>query len=122
MTCIPTTNARNEIWDATGVHFDCDTGLPVTGRWRALTTADLNPATQFGFTIHPFSGGLTQVPVGVKAWSIGVLSGAVFVDNVGPLPLGTSLNGGNYATQARLAAAITISGAVGAAGLVMWEG
>lgn len=121
MTCTPSTTSLTQVWDPTGVHFDCDTGLPTTGRWRALTTTDLHPATQFGFSLGKFTSGVTTVPAGVKAWSIGVVSGTVYVDGVGPLPLGTSLNGGNYSTEARLNAAITISGAPGAYGLLMWE-
>lgn len=121
MTCSPSTRSLTQVWDPTKVHYDCDTGLPITGDWRALTTIDLHPPGQFGFSVQPFTSGVTQVPAGVKAWSIGIISGTVYVNNVGPMPLGTSLNGGNYATNATLSAAITISGASGAYGLVLWE-
>ncbi len=110
-----------QVFDPTGIRYDCDTGLPVTGRWRAMTTQDLQPVTRFGFTVTYFTTGITHVPAGVKAWSIGVLSGHVYVDNTGPLPIGTSLNGGNYGSNATLGAPITISGASDAFGLAMWE-
>lgn len=117
-------DANNEIWDPTGVYFDRDTGYPITGRWRPLTTRDLQPASQFGFALAYFGSGVTHVPAGVKAWSIGVISGVVRVNGTDPLPIGTSLNGGNYGAGATLGSAITISGASGASGaygLVMWE-
>lgn len=120
MTTCPVTSLT-QVWDPTGVHFDCDTGLPITGRYRPLTTTDLNESSQFGLSISYFASGVHYVPVGAKAWSIGILADGVYVNSVGPLPVGTSLNGGNYDTRAYLGSAITISGASGAYGLVMWE-
>ncbi len=119
MTC--STNSHTQIWDPTGIHFDCDTGFPITGSWRPLTTADIKPTNQFSTSISYFSGGVTHVPTGVKAWSIGILSGAVYINNTGPIPIGTSLNGGNYGANAYLGTPIVVSGASGAYGLMMWE-
>ena len=116
---------HTEIWDATGVRFDPDTGLPSTGRWRALETVDLRPVPRatppFTLSLNYFGSGLFHIPTGARGWSIGVLSGAVYVNGVGPLPINASLNGGNYGSSAMLGTPIQISGDSAANGIAMWE-
>ncbi len=111
-----------QIWDSTGINYNCDTGLPdSTGKWRHLTTSDLQPQSQFSSAVFNFSSGQTTIPIGVKSWSIGVISGGVFINNAGPMPIGASINGGGYGTSTSLEKSIQISGDARAFGIVMWE-
>lgn len=87
----------------TAVNTGNGAGNPVTGNWVPVSL-DANGRTQSagssGIFTSLFTGiintGQVQIPVGVKAWSISVISGYAFVNGTGPLPVNTNLNGGNF--------------------------
>ena len=110
-----------QVYDPTGVRYDCDTGAPETGRYRPLTSADLGGPGLYSTVYLTYTGGATlTIPVGVKAWAVGSLGGEVYVNNVF-LPAGLSVNGGGYNGHVVSSAPIIVSGVAGCAGLVTWE-
>ena len=68
------------------------------------------------------------IPATAKAWSVTVVTGAAWVDGMGPLLAGTSLAGGNYDIRSTLSRTIAVGG-TGTLGtpasmpniLVVWE-
>lgn len=109
------------IWDTTGIRYDPDTGMPITGQFRSLSTTDVNGVSVYASSFSVFTGGVIQIPPGTKSWSIGVVSGNIFINGAGPLTGPVSINGGGYNGRTTLGSAITVSGSIGAKALLLWE-
>lgn len=96
----------------------------VTANVTGVVTID---SGSFALTINMITGSQVQIPVGVRAYSISVISGSAFINGNGPFFSMYTLNGGGYDGRWTLNTAINI-GCTGNTGtlnacqtIVNWE-
>ncbi len=89
------------------------TGSPnVTLVGTGTITGNVTPIS-YGYTTTVASivgTGQVLVPVGAKAWSVSVISGAIWVKGIGPLLPGASLGGGGFDGRGSMVDPIAIGG------------
>lgn len=119
--CTPQATSSTQIWDPAGIIYDPNSGLPTTGRWRSLTTNDINGSGSYSSFFAIVTGGLVYIPAGAKSWSVGVVSGDLYINNAGPIQGQVGINGGGYNGHSVLGSPIPVSGTVGSHALLLWE-
>lgn len=87
-----------------------------TGNWVPFSTTGTNgaltpaPYTYTTTVANLVGTGHTIIPVTAKAWSVSVISGAVWVKGVGPILPGASLGGGGFDGRGTMASTIAVGG------------
>lgn len=99
------------IWDVNAVISGAGQGPMFTGCLRLLTPADLGVAATVAPTTSSIVGtGQVIIPATAKSWRVNVITGAAWVDGVGPLPNGTLMQGGGYNSVTTLTRSIAVGG------------